>query len=394
MLIDQRLCVDLKKSMITSSSDPPLRIVVRSDVRPPMKCIENIILLNAVITGLKVPILLDFEQTYGRRVGDQWTGAVGNLFNNVSDVAIGQFAATSERFQTVRMSNTLWFGNTISILSGRLCEHSPNTDFQVFKTFSLSVWLSLLMSIVVVGATHRFLGEENYCNIGDQLVNDILMSFKMLFSQNCLQLNSPCTLKNIFLLGISLHAFHWLMQWFRTFMLSNLLFEPIIQIDSIDDLHNVVKLFHSQDHNFTVVAYKEHLAWHLLETSKENNFRNVFKLLTNDKQFGYQQIYEGKRVAIGFSGIFEYVIKANHHLHFHLSRELYFMSNIVSLYSKSLSPSLRRKVDHVISCVYESGLQDIWLSLQYKSPLNVRPKEDFICKLQTVTGYLKNIYYK
>ena len=52
------------------------------------------------------------------------------------------------------------------------------------------------------------------------------------------------------------------------------------------------------------------------------------------------------------------------------------MSNIVSLYSKSLSPSLRRQVDHVISCVYESGLQDLWLSLQYKSPLNVRPKED------------------
>ena len=118
----------------------------------------------------------------------------------------------------------------------------------------------------------------------------------------------------------SLHAFHWLMQWFRTFMLANLLFEPIIQIDSIDDLHKVVKLFHSRDHNFTVVAYKEHLAWHLLKTSQETNFRNVFKLLTNDKQFGYQHIYEGKRVTIGFSGIFEYVIKVNPHMHLHLSR--------------------------------------------------------------------------
>ena len=182
-------------------------------------------------------------------------------------------------------------------MSGRLCEHSPNTDFQVFKTFSLSVWLSLLMSIVVVGATHRFLGEENYWNIGDQLVNDILMSFKMLFSQNCLQLNSPCTLKNIFLLGISLHAFHWLMQWFRTFMLSNLLFEPIIQIDSIEDLHNVVKLLHSQRPQFHGSGLQRTLSMALNRNSKENNFRNVFKLLTNDKQFGYQQIYEGKRVA-------------------------------------------------------------------------------------------------
>ena len=166
------------------------------------------------------------------------------------------------------------------------------------------------------------------------------------------------------------------MQWFRTFMLANLLFEPIIQIDSIDDLHNVVRLFHSQGDKFTVVAYKEHLAWHLLQTSQETNFKNLFKLLINEKPFDFQHIHDCKRVAIGFSAIFEYVIKANPHLHFHLSRELYFMSNIVSLYSKSLSLSLRRKVDHVISSVYETGLQDFWLSLQYKSSLNVRPKED------------------
>ena len=116
MLLDQRLFVDLKNSTITSSSDPALRIVVRSDVRPPMKCIENINLLNAVINALKVPIVLDFEQTYGRRVGYQWTGDVGNLFNNLSDVWIGLFAVTSERFQAVRMSTTFWFGGSSEII--------------------------------------------------------------------------------------------------------------------------------------------------------------------------------------------------------------------------------------------------------------------------------------
>ena len=248
MIFDQRLCGDLNNSTIISSAVQPLRIVVRSDVTPPMKCIENINLLNAVITALKVPILLDFERTYGRRVGDQWTGAVDKVVNNMSDIAIGQFGATSERFQSVRISTTLWFGSSISIFSGRLWDHSENTDFHLFKTFSSGVWLSLLISIVLVGVTHRFLSEENYWNVLD----DILLSFKMLFSQTCRQLNSPYTLKKVFLLGINLHGFHWLMQWFQTFMLANLLFEPIIQIDSIDDLLNVVKLFHSQDHNFTV----------------------------------------------------------------------------------------------------------------------------------------------
>ena len=128
MLIDHRLCVDLNNSTITPSSVQPLRIVVRSDVRPPMKCIENINLLNAVIIALKVPILLDFEQTYGRRVGDQWTGAVGNLFNNLSDIAIGHFAATSERFQAVGFSTTLWFGSSISIFSGRLSDDFGKTS--------------------------------------------------------------------------------------------------------------------------------------------------------------------------------------------------------------------------------------------------------------------------
>ena len=376
MFLDQRLCVDLNNSTITNSTDPPLRIVVRSDVRPPMKCIENINLLNAIITALKVQIVFDFEKTFGVRVGDQWTGAVGKVINNMSDIAIGLFVATSERYQALGFSPTLWFGSTISIFSGRLSDDFENTDFEVFKTFSLGVWIWVLMSIVVVGVTHRFLSDKSYSNMTDKLVDDIMMSFKMLFSQFCAQLISPCILKNVFLLGISLNAFNWLMIWFQTFMLANLLFEPIIQIDSIDDLLNVVKLFHSQNYNFTVVAYKDHLAWHLLQTSEETTFKSVFKLLTNEKPFDYQEIYEGKRVAIGFSAIFEYVMEANPHLHFHLSRELYFMSNIVSLYSKSLSLSLRRQVDHVISCVYESGLQDLWLSLQYKSPLNVRPKEN------------------
>ena len=372
MFLDQRLCVDINNSTITNSSDPPLRIVVRSDVRPPMKCIENVNLIKAIINALKVPIVFDFEQTFGIRVGDQWTGAVGHVMNNMSNIAIGLFVATSERYQALAFSPTLWFGSTISIFSGRLSDDFENTDFEVFKTFSLGVWLCLLISIVLVGVTHRFLSEENY---GDVL-DDILMSFKMLFSQYCPELISPYTLKNIFLFGISLNAFNWLMIWFQTFMLANLLFEPIIQIDSIDDLNNVVEMFQSQDQNLIVVAYKQHLAWHLLESSQEANFRNVFKLLTNEKPFDYQQIYEGKRVAIGFSAIFEYVMEANPHMHFHLSRELYFMSNIVSLYSKSLSPSIRQRVDHVISCVYESGLQDLWISLEYNSPLNVKPKED------------------
>ena len=135
MLIDQRLCVDLKNSTITSSSDPPLRILVRSNVRPPMKCIENINLLNGVINALKVPILLDFEQTYGRRVGNQWTGGVGYIVNNMSDIAIVQFGATSERFQVVRISTTLWFGSSISILSGRL-----SSGIQTSKRLRHSLW--------------------------------------------------------------------------------------------------------------------------------------------------------------------------------------------------------------------------------------------------------------
>ena len=198
MILDQRLCVDLINSTITSSAVQPLRIVVRSDVIPPMKCIENINLLNALITALKVPIVFNFEETFGLKIGDQWTGAVGNVMNNMSDIAIGLFVATPERFQALGFSSTLWFGSTISILSGRLYDHSQNTDFQVFKTFSLGNWIGLLISIIIVGVTHWLLSKENCWNV----MYNIILAFKMLFSQNCPQLNSPCIFKKLILLGI------------------------------------------------------------------------------------------------------------------------------------------------------------------------------------------------
>ena len=185
------------------------------------------------------------------------------------------------------------------------------------------------------------------------------------------------------------------MEWFKALIVSNLLFEPMLLVNSIDELLDIITVLNTPSRNITVVAYKEHLAWHLLETSEETSFSQVFSLLkpsesSNAQDFGYQQIYDGDRIAIGFSSIFEYVINANPHLDFHLARESYFSSHTVSLYSLTINETVKRKIDSVIDNVFESGLQDLWLSLQYKNRLNVKTSESNNSKieLQSIKGLI------
>ena len=103
----------------------------------------------------------------------------------------------------------------------------------------------------------------------------------------------------------------------------------------------------------------------------------------------YSEIYQGGSIGIDYSSILGDVSKANQHLGFHLSRDQYFGSEFVILYSKTIDQTLKETIDSMVSSVFESGLYDHWQSLLYKIKVNQsRPEESDIISLESMKGVM------
>ena len=155
-------------------------------------------------------------------------------------------------------------------------------------------------------------------------------------------------------------------------MLKELLNNPSIIIDSIDDLVNFMR---STKNNISLVSNKYELSWQLLQNSDENNFKSIFQIL-KDGIFNITDLHNGKMIGVGYSGHFEEIIKANQHLNLHLSREQYFGSSINILYSITFINTLKEKIDSIVIILFESGLQNFWKSLRDYNPINLVKIED------------------
>ena len=106
---------------------------------------KNFLLLaNAVLNAIKVPMDVHYSTTAGSLVNGQWTGAFGRLVNNESDAAVRPFTATYERFRLAQLSTTLGYASPVAIMTGKLYQKSMRSDFHVFTTFSSGVWFGIV----------------------------------------------------------------------------------------------------------------------------------------------------------------------------------------------------------------------------------------------------------
>ena len=104
--------------------------------------------------------------------------------------------------------------------------------------------------------------------------------------------------------------------FFNSNILSNLLYDPFIMIDSMDDLVSIIDKM-----NITPYANKDYLTWQLLEQSSDSRYKKVFERLLNEIPNQYQDLYEGKAIIIGYGSDFEILTKNNPQLKLHISRE-------------------------------------------------------------------------
>ena len=356
-------CPLLKNSTVLSNV-VPLRITVNVD-SPSLeeKCLRHMNIVNSVISAIKMPVNIDFSYPIGRLVNGTWNGSIGRLVNNESDVAIGTFTATYQRFQWTQLSSMLGYSSPVAILTGRLSARSVQSQFQVFNTFSLGVWFGIVVSIVTIGIISNLLHDSHWKNV----ISNIINIYQLMFGQSVDQYSRICCVKHTILIGVCLYSFNILIQYFNTLILSNLISDPVIKIDSIKDLVNFIKL---NNKNVTLVSDKTYLTWYLLENSPDENFHSIFKLLL-DTKYDIADIFNGKSIAINYGHILQHVYNANKHLGLYFGREQYFGSEIVMLYSKSIDAIFKEKIDLLINILFESGLQHFWEHLWYYRLVNL-----------------------
>ena len=141
----------------------------------------------------------------------------------------------------------------------------------------------------------------------------------------------------------------------------------------MDDLANLLTSTRS---NITVGSSDKELTWKLIKSSSDKNFQTVFSRMIDITSFEFNDIYQGRRIVISFGRYFRILIKYNKHLGFHLSRNQYFESSNVLLYSKTIDHRVKRRIDSAIDRVYESGLQDFWWELLIKPKLDINESRD------------------
>lgn len=270
-LYERILCPPLNNVTTRESTANPVRIILVKSANGRQKtCYDFVTILKALYNAIKSPISLNLMDSWGgpTAVNGQWSGDSAELAANRSDAMIGTLRSTYERFKVMRFSPTLGYSSPIAILSGRIPQNSINSEFQVFKTFSMDIWIAILVSILVVGLTdhyvHRNCYERRY-----SLIDHFLDAYQSLVGQSVDQYNSFCCLKYSFLICLVLFAFESIIESFKVLILSNLLNDPLIEIDSIDDL---ARFLTSTRTNVTLVAFQRHSTWGMLKDSREKKF--------------------------------------------------------------------------------------------------------------------------
>ena len=363
------LCPPLNR-VIFNKTAKSIRITVLSLRKPPQRCIGYVNIVNAVTHVINSSISFDYIGKIGRLVNGIWDGAIGQVVNNKSDIAIGKFTATYERSQWTQSSSMMGYGSPIAILSGKIPKHSLQNEFQVFDTFSSNVWLMLFLSVLIVGLINYFVHNSKWKF--NFILSSMIQIYKSALVQHVKQFGRVCCSKHIILIGMSLLSFNILIQYFRSLILTNLLNDPLIKIDSIDDLVNLLK---STKHNISLVSSKSILTWSLLENSKDEKFKMIFNKL-QDSPITLNDLINGKGIMINYGEFLDIVVNLLNHPNLHVSRQQYFGSAFVILYSKSFEKALKDKIDSVIIILFESGLFNFWNSIVAFRRLNWNEIED------------------
>lgn len=148
-----------------------------------------------------------------------------------------------------------------------------------------------------------------------------------------------------------------IIQNFNSVLLSNILYTPIINVNSMDDV-----LYRSSQHNVLVKKSSFEYLKSLLCDSTIDKLPQVCKVAKTDLKIELDQILSGRHIYVMNSNHFEPIINSNPNYPFHLGADQYYGNYYSIVYSKLLPDRIKSRLYWLAKSIYELGLFHYWVN--------------------------------
>ena len=361
------MCPGFKNFSYELDGLPPVRIALLNDCP-----FISTLVLNSIISSLRRPYVFSFHQTFGTIVDGKWTGMYKDLADNRSDICANYNPITYEKIHSMYSSPILDYSNTISILSGKIYANTGNS-FSFFSSFTADMWIIFGLSLIIVAilnsVLHSLSETTSFLPLLIQIFEIFFTLVMYFFSQSSPNLSRICCTKHLLLNSMTILSIFLLTNFFKSDILSILLNNPPLKIDSLEDLNELFSI----NPEMEVMADERTSTWKMIKeysNQKESMINNKLKGVPITG-FDYKKVYHGKAIIISHDIIIENMIAINPHLNFRLSKDIYYGTILGLLYSRNIDPGVKAISDSVVSRVFESGLAK---SIQNRSKYNKKIK--------------------
>ena len=276
-------CPGLINSKDEYSNKTSLRIAVLKD------CYFTLVdHFNDIIKALEMPFVLTHCDGYGEQVNGQWTGIVGELVNNRSDLTASISEFNYDYYQSIMYSPVFTSANAITILTGRILANN-NNGFWIMNSFSPVLWLSFFTMIVVISLVNKILHQEykTSCKIYLIDVLDCFLKLWAVFINQSSQFGSNiCCHKHLIVISLTIISIFVMSLSFNSEILSNLLFHPVVKIDNLDDLVKYI----SEHDDVEIISDNMSTTWNILRNWQEDHVQTIYKRMKSVSLYRFYDV--------------------------------------------------------------------------------------------------------
>ena len=338
-----QVCPGLINSSYEHVNLPPVRIVLLSDCQ-----LLSTLVINSIISAIKRPLELTFR--------DNFIDIFMDILNNKSDISGNYNTLTYDKINIMYCSSIMAYSSSIAILSGKIYAKTGN-NFSLFSSFTGDLWILFGLSLIIVANINTLLHLfEKPLTFSSFLISflknlfELLMDFYLQSSQNFSRI---CCAKHLLLNSTSLMSIFLLTNFFTSNILSILLHNPLVKIDSLND---VVELI-SKNYDIEVIADYVMDTGRLIQEWPDESINIISENLKDVSilNFDYEKVFSGKAIIISHELVFNTIYIMNPQLKFHIGEDKHYGNALGLLYSKNIDPTIKTISDSVINKLFESG---------------------------------------
>ena len=265
---------------------------------------------NMIIQAIKIPFNVTFCDSYKIIVNE--------LIANRSDFSPNIAQIMYDWYHVVDYTPMLFNGNPITILSGKILANSGN-GFSIMSSFSIKLWLLFCVMLIVIAIFDRILYENynsrnfTFTKFVVGVLGDLLKLWAVFINQSN-QFGNNCCVKHLILNTVTVISIFVMTLFFTSQILSNLLFHPLVKIDTLDDLVEFVTL--NQD--VKIISHNLTTSWSEMRKWKDERAQFIYKKMLSVPitKFDYKQVYHGQSIIITFDTTIERMLKFNRDIQF------------------------------------------------------------------------------